>query len=220
MKCECGKEHADWVPQARLDEVTAQRRDLSARLEAETNKATSAASQLAEAAKKAGSVDAVTAQLADLRAAHARDVAGWGTERALLEAGITDPEGRAIAQHLYGRLPEEGRPELSAWLGAHRADPTKAPKGLVPYLPSAGGGGTTTAAAGSAAGAGATAGAGGAAGAGVGHQRSNPNATAIGGGGQGATTWTPEAIASVGKQTPEQIRAALPSIMGSIRGAA
>lgn len=41
--------------------------------------------------------------------------------------GQTDPEAIELVQYAYGRLPQEGRPELATWLGAVKADPAQAP---------------------------------------------------------------------------------------------
>ena len=53
--------------------------------------------------------------------------AALDTERALYQAGITDPEGVDVALHLYGRLPTADRPEIGAWAGTA--------KGLSAYRP-------------------------------------------------------------------------------------
>lgn len=56
----------------------------------------------------------------------------WQTERAVMQRGITDPEGVAVATFLHSRLPAEGRPEIGAWLGGLKAE--TAPTGLAGYL--------------------------------------------------------------------------------------
>lgn len=74
------------------------------------------------------------AELAAERAARAADRAAWADEKALMQRGLTDPEGIEIAKHLHGRLPEEGRPKLADWVGGFSADASKAPIALRGYL--------------------------------------------------------------------------------------
>jgi hypothetical protein len=60
--------------------------------------------------------------------------AAWQTDRALLAAGITDPEASDIIAHAYSRVtvPEGSeRPSLSTWL----QDRAALPKGVQAYLP-------------------------------------------------------------------------------------
>lgn len=58
----------------------------------------------------------------------------WATERAFLAVGLTDAEGQDIARILYERIPEAERPPLETWIKEIKADPSKAPKALAPYL--------------------------------------------------------------------------------------
>jgi hypothetical protein len=62
--------------------------------------------------------------------------AAWQTDRALLAAGITDPEASDIIAHAYSRVTvTEGgeRPSLATWL----QDRAALPKGVQAYLPQA-----------------------------------------------------------------------------------
>ena len=67
--------------------------------------------------------------------------ATWLEERAALAHGLTDPEAQVVARTLYGQLAEKDRPAFGDWLGGLKADPTKAPRSLAPWLtPPAGSG--------------------------------------------------------------------------------
>ncbi len=70
------------------------------------------------------------AELARLRS----EAAAWGDERALLAAGITDPEGQDIARYAWNRIPEAERPKdgIGPWV---KSD--KAPKAVAAYVPTA-----------------------------------------------------------------------------------
>jgi hypothetical protein len=62
--------------------------------------------------------------------------AAWQTDRALLAAGITDPEASDIIAHAYSRVsvPDGSeRPSLATWL----QDRAALPKGVQAYLPQA-----------------------------------------------------------------------------------
>jgi len=115
------------VPRARLAEEAAKRRAALTRV-AELEAA------LAEAEGKAATVDTLAAQVAKLTAEATTTAADWETERAVWQVGLTDSEGIDIARHLHSRLPADNRPKMAEWLGGLKADPTKAPKALAPYL--------------------------------------------------------------------------------------
>lgn len=55
-------------------------------------------------------------RLEALKAEHAEAAAGWATERTMMQHGLVDREAHAVAQALYGTLPEEGRPSLGDWM--------------------------------------------------------------------------------------------------------
>lgn len=70
----------------------------------------------------------------------------WQTERAMLSAGITDPEAPDIVQAAYAKVqPGEGgqKPTLSEWLANREA----LPKGVRAYLPEGSASATTASAA-------------------------------------------------------------------------
>lgn len=97
----------------------------------------SLAPQLAAAATMQSELDALRAQHDAARAEWQAAQTGWTTERAILSAGITDPEAADIVAHAYSRVatPAEGeKPSLSEWLANREA----LPKGVRAYLPDAG----------------------------------------------------------------------------------
>lgn len=57
----------------------------------------------------------------------------WGTERALLEAGVKDAELRELFAWQYERTPADGRPPFGEWLSG--LTPETAPAALKAYLP-------------------------------------------------------------------------------------
>lgn len=105
--------------EARIRALSKAKQDLEARVaELET--------QLA-----AGDTTKLTEQLAAAKDEIETKTAAWATEKALISAGITDPEGTAVTAFAYHRLPAEGRPELSAWLGNREG----LPRAVQAYLP-------------------------------------------------------------------------------------
>lgn len=113
-----------FVPSSRLREETAARD--AARAEVATLR-----TEL-ETLKKGGSSDLVKAQ-AELDGWRKKE-ATWLEERAALSHGLTDPEAQVVARTLYGQLAEKDRPAFGDWLGGLKADPTKAPRSLAPWL--------------------------------------------------------------------------------------
>jgi hypothetical protein len=96
------------------------------------------APQLAAAATLRGELDTLRAQHDVQRAEWQAAQTGWTTERAILSAGIVDPEAADIVAHAYSRVatPAEGaKPSLSEWLSNRDA----LPKGVRAYLPDASG---------------------------------------------------------------------------------
>lgn len=87
-----------------------------------------------ELTERLATTDTIAKQLEAAKAELKRERIERGQERALLEAGLTDTEGRDLALYHYGRLPEKDRPELSAWLGTLRSDPAAAPRSMQPFL--------------------------------------------------------------------------------------
>jgi hypothetical protein len=86
--------------------------------------------KLAEAGKVTAGVGDLQKQLEALTA----ERENWTTERELMGAGLTDPEGMDYARHAWTRIPEADRPKggMREWLGAR----DKLPKAVAAYLPS------------------------------------------------------------------------------------
>ena len=93
----------------------------SGRLRQETERAQAAEAQLAELRAKLGELEASKVT--------------WQSERAVYQAGITDPEGVAVATFLHGQLPAEGRPAIDKWLGKMRGEGGQIPRALAAYFP-------------------------------------------------------------------------------------
>lgn len=126
-KCSsCGHENDEWVPRARLNEVSKALDDAKAASQAHVDKIRDLESQAAAA----GKVPELSAQLETLQAERdklAREASTAAQEVVLVRAGLHDDEGIQVAKTLYGALPEEGRPSLTEWLAkGHRA--------LQPYM--------------------------------------------------------------------------------------
>lgn len=136
-KCSgCGQEHTDWVTKEHHDRVLEQRKGANADLRATKQQLEQALQERDAANEKLGSVDALTGQLEDLRGQLEQERGAFQRERALYDAGITDPEGRELAEFYYQRLAEADRPEFATWAAGLRDDPSKAPRGLAAFLPS------------------------------------------------------------------------------------
>ena len=97
--------------------------------------------QLDAVGPKLAEVTTLQAQLSAATETHLKAAAEWAaketawqTDRALLAAGITDPEAADIIAHAYSRVtPAEGadKPSLATWL----QDRAALPKGVQAYLP-------------------------------------------------------------------------------------
>jgi len=97
--------------------------------------------QLDAVGPKLAEVTTLQAQLSAATETHLKAAADWAaketawqTDRALLAAGITDPEASDIIAHAYSRVtPAEGtdKPSLATWL----QDRAALPKGVQAYLP-------------------------------------------------------------------------------------
>jgi len=142
------------VPKARLDQALRQREETTARAaEAEAARDQALAKVTAAAAQQATLAQSLADAQKRITETEARLTAereAWTAEKEFVTAGIVDADGLEVASLLYSRLPAEGRPKRTEWIASFRADPTKAPKPLSPYLTVA-----QAAAAGQAAGAGA-----------------------------------------------------------------
>ena len=122
----------DATPKARdrIVALAAEKAQLRAQLDSLTP-------QVATAATLRSELDTLRAQHDAARAEWQAAQTGWSTERAILSAGITDPEAADIVAHAYGRVPtpaEGTKPTLSEWLANREA----LPKGVRAYLPDAG----------------------------------------------------------------------------------
>ena len=105
------------VPYSRFAQVNAKVAELTAATEAAKAEATAAK---AAAVEWQGKHDAAASE--------------WGTERAIMQRGITDAEGLAVTKTLFNMVPPEARPAdgIAGWLGA--MTPETAPIALRPYL--------------------------------------------------------------------------------------
>ena len=123
VTCECGKEHPDWVPKDRLSKVAAQRKDAEATAADLQAKVADLSAQLEASA-------ALSEQVATLTADRDRLTA----RAAIMQAGITDPEGIEVVEALWAARPEDARPPdgLTGWL----TSPDELPRAVRAYLPS------------------------------------------------------------------------------------
>lgn len=115
------------IPYTRFSEVVSERNSLRDQL-AEVQKSA------ATYQEQASQADTLARTLADMQAEHAKAASLWDQERALLGAGLTSPEGQAVARSLYSLQPEDGRPALGDWLSGLTQDGAEVPAGLRAYL--------------------------------------------------------------------------------------
>jgi hypothetical protein len=110
------------VPYERLQAVTRAKAEAEAR-------AAELEARVAELTPASKRVETLAAQLAD----YERRAAAWTEERAILAAGISDPDGVDIARHAWSRVPADQRPEggLPAWLQSRDS----LPRGVQAYMP-------------------------------------------------------------------------------------
>lgn len=117
------------IPYERFQEVVAERRVWEQRTK-----------ELETRLKGLGSLESDLAKVrTDLEAerlARQTEAASWAEERALLGVGFTDAEAQDAARYAWSKLPEDKRHKdgIGAWLGEIKADPTKAPKILTPFI--------------------------------------------------------------------------------------
>ena len=123
VTCECGVEHSDWVPKDRLAKVAQQRKDAEATAADLQAKVADLSAQLEASA-------ALSEQVATLTADRDRLTA----RAAIMQAGITDPEGIEVVEALWAARPEDARPPdgLTGWL----TSPDELPRAVRAYLPS------------------------------------------------------------------------------------
>lgn len=89
--------------------------------------------RVAELAPQAEAATKYAAQLDEAKAMSKAEREALAVERQLLSAGITDAEALDYVTHAYGKLPAEGKPTLSEWLGNRDS----LPKAVRAYLPEA-----------------------------------------------------------------------------------
>jgi len=195
----CTKEIEDAVPKKRFDEVYAERRDYKKQVDDVNSALDAAKADLAKAAK-------ANEPLKQELDAYKSKEGVWAQERAIISAGITDPEGIDFARVAYGRLPSEGRPALGDWL----KDSAKLPKAVQAYLPTTATTATTTTTT-------TQAGASSSAGAGAGQARAMPAANA-GTVAQPAGASAPQSYSSeaIGRMTRDEYKAHRAAIFQSM----
>lgn len=79
---------------------------------------------------KAGQVEVLQTELAQTREKH-------GVDLALIDAGITDPDVRAVVELAHSRLPvAEGgtKPSIPEWVGGWKTSPDQVPQIVRPFL--------------------------------------------------------------------------------------
>lgn len=118
----------EMVPMDRLAKQVARTRALQEQLAEMQTTLTERDTELDALRQQAKAWESTHAELDSYKAKEAT----WSMERAIMSAGITDPEGVDFARIAYERLPEDGRPEggVSAWL----ADADSLPRGVAAYL--------------------------------------------------------------------------------------
>lgn len=128
VKCgSCGAENDGWVPQERLDKVSAQRREALEDVRKLQGEIGDLHGTINDQTKKLSTVDSLSDALDSYRAKEGQ----WELQRGLMQAGITEEEGLAVASTIYGALPAEDRPSVADWLASDQL-----PKGVRSYLPS------------------------------------------------------------------------------------
>jgi hypothetical protein len=119
----------DATPKARdrIVALAAEKAQLRAQLD-------SLQAKVGEASRWQSEAETARADYAKAQAEWQAQQTTWQTERAMLAAGITDPEAPDIVQAAYGKVqPGEGgaKPTLAEWLANREA----LPKGVRAYLP-------------------------------------------------------------------------------------
>lgn len=118
---------AKTIPYDRFQQVVAAKNELAGQLEA-------ARAEIGTWQERAANTDTLAGQLREtqgkLQAAEGR----FSTFREISSRGLTDPDVVEAVEWQYGRLPEEGRPDMGSWLDGMKADPDTAPAILRPHL--------------------------------------------------------------------------------------
>lgn len=127
---------------ARIDRLTEARRQAEAEVEQLRGKVRTLEEEAVTLRAGQAEAGGHKARVDELAATLDTERRGWATERAILAAGITDPEGVDVVRWAYERTnaPEGGeRPPLADWLGARDA----LPRAVQAYLPAPAAGGVT-----------------------------------------------------------------------------
>lgn len=126
VKCSgCGVENTGWIPEDRLSKAVADRQTAQSALDAATAELEQLRASAEVAETKRAEAEATAATLQGERS-------NWATERQLMLAGVTDPEGLQIAQILWERMEADQRPEsISQWVHSEAA-----PRAIRAYIPS------------------------------------------------------------------------------------
>lgn len=126
VKCSgCGVENTGWIPEDRLSKAVADRQTAQSALDAATAELEQLRASAEVAETKRAEAEATATALQGERSS-------WATERQLMLAGVTDPEGLQIAQILWDRMEADQRPEsISQWVHSEAA-----PRAIRAYIPS------------------------------------------------------------------------------------
>lgn len=122
LKCDCGKEHPDYVPKSRLSQVVEKRKEAEAAQAAAEARAADLEAASADVEELRSQLGSLTAERDKLNArAH------------IMQAGIVDPEGIEVVEALWAAKPEDARPPegLAGWL----TSPDDLPRAVRAYLP-------------------------------------------------------------------------------------
>jgi len=123
----CQKSIKDAMPKSRFDEVYADRKRFK-------DESTQLKSELETAQTAADKAEGHTTRITELEGQLASSQDQFTTYQALTAGGFTDSSVIAGVEAAYRGLPEQGRPELAAWVDSMKADPTKAPTLLRPHF--------------------------------------------------------------------------------------
>jgi hypothetical protein len=118
------------IPYDRFQQVVAEKNALNERVGALEKEARTYQ-------ERAATADTLAKQLEEARTKHAADASAWDRQRALMGAGITDPDDVELADYYYSKAPDKDRPAMGDWIKGFRDDPNKAPKALRPLFATA-----------------------------------------------------------------------------------
>ena len=115
------------IPYTRFQKLVEERNGLKSQIE-------DLAGQVQSLTEKGATADTLAEQLRAAQGEVESVRAGAARFRTIAGAGITDPDLVEAVEWQYGRLPEEGRPELADVLKGWTAKPDDAPSLLRPHL--------------------------------------------------------------------------------------